>query len=55
MEYVYLVAAIAGSIHVFTYGLWVRRQGNKAGAVFLFCLALVCVALPVYRLMAGPH
>jgi hypothetical protein len=54
MDYVYLIVAVLVSVHVFSYGLWVKKQGNRAGAIFIFGLGLVCVGLPVYRIVASP-
>lgn len=54
MDYVYLFVAVLAAVHAFTYGRWLKRQGNKLGAWAVFLLASVCVALPVYRLVMLP-
>ncbi|MDT8902046.1 hypothetical protein [Anaeroselena agilis] len=54
MNYLYLLAALCTGVHALSYGLWLLRQGNRPGALFVFGLSLGCVALPAYRLFAAP-
>lgn len=54
MNYIYLAVAALAAIHAVSYGVWLNRQGNRAGALFLFILSLACVGLPVFRLVSGP-
>lgn len=54
MDYVYLLAAVLAGVHAVSYGLWEKGQGNKAGAFLVFALALLCVILPIRKLLVGP-
>lgn len=44
------VADIA--VHTATCGAWLRKRGNRAGALFAWGLAALCLGLTVYRLAA---
>jgi len=54
MNYVYVIAAVLASGYAFTYALWEKQQGNMVGAIFIFCLVMACLGLPVYRIMTSP-
>lgn len=54
MEYFYLIAALVAGVHAYTYGQWLKTQGNRAGAVAVFLLVVLSVALPVYRIITAP-
>lgn len=43
----FIVAGIAAGIHGYTYGRWLRQQGNVAGAIFCFAVAAAAVVLPI--------
>lgn len=48
MEYVYAVAAAVAATHTASFGAWLHGHGNRAGALFAWTLALVCLAPPLY-------
>lgn len=54
MDYIYLIAAVLVSINAFSYGLWIKKNGNLPGAIFVFCLVMVCIGLPIFKIMKGP-
>lgn len=54
MNYAYVIAAVFASVYVFTYALWEKKQGNLPGAIFVFFLAMICLGLPVFRMITGP-
>jgi hypothetical protein len=45
----FFVAGILAGIHVFTYGRWLKREGNAAGAWLAYLLAAGAVATSVYQ------
>ena len=54
MNYAYLFAAILAGVHAYTYGRWLKREGNKLGAFAVFLLTAAAVALPMYRIITAP-
>lgn len=54
MDYVYVIAAVIASVYLVTYGLWIKKNGNRAGAIFVFCLALLCIGLPIFKIVMNP-
>jgi len=43
-----MLIVIAISARTMSYGLWVWRSENKPGALAVFLISLVTLALPVY-------
>lgn len=39
------------SFYTMTFGLWTWKKKNKLGAVMIFFVALINMALPVYALL----
>lgn len=54
MDYMYLIVAILAGVHAYTYGRWLKGQGNKLGAFAVYLLTAATVALPIYRLITAP-
>lgn len=54
MDYVYILAAIAAGIHTLSYGVWIMKQGNKVGAIFLYGLVMLSIGLTVHKIMTSP-
>lgn len=46
----FLVAGIAAGIHVYTYGNWLKQQGNISGAFLAFAFAVLAVILPAFHM-----
>jgi len=46
----FVAAGIAAGIHAYTYGRWLKSQGNIPGAVLAFLFAAAAVFLPVFHL-----
>ncbi len=53
MDAVFAVVGAAAAVHTLTFGLWLKKHGNRAGALFAFVLAALCLGMPLYRLVAG--
>ena len=53
MGYFYLVMALVSGLYAVTYALWLRKNGNNAGAYAVYCLVALALFLPVYRLISG--
>ncbi len=53
MDIVYVAVVACAAVHTATFGLWLGKQGNKAGALFAYSLAALCLGLPLYRLIFG--
>ncbi|EGO64363.1 hypothetical protein [Acetonema longum] len=46
--FIFIAAGIVSGFHVYTYGRWLKQQGNTAGAIMTFVLAAAAMILPVY-------
>ena len=49
---IYLLFAIFGlaaAVNLFTYGVWLKKQGNAPGYLLALFLAAATIALPVYH------
>lgn len=53
IAYFYLVVAVVSGVHAFSYALWLRKNGNKAGAFAVYFLVALALFLPIYRMIAG--
>lgn len=51
IKIVFAIAGLVSSIHVYSYGRWLKQQGNIAGSLLAFLFAVAAVILPVYRMM----
>ncbi|MDR3561920.1 MAG: hypothetical protein P4N59_10865 [Negativicutes bacterium] len=54
MNTFYVIAAVLASAHAFTFGRWLIKHGNKAGAFFVYVVTGICLALPVLRILMAP-
>lgn len=54
MDYLVLAAALVAGFHACTYAGWLKKTGNKPGAVGVVVLIVVSLALPVFRLIRSP-
>ena len=52
-DYLFLLVAAFAGLHALTYARWLKNNGNKTGAVGVFILVLIALALPVSRLLLG--
>lgn len=50
MPYIHTMIALFGGVYAISYGIWLKKQGNSAGAIIVFLLAFASMALPVWRL-----
>lgn len=42
----FIVAGIVSGIHVYTYGSWLKQQGNISGSILAYVLAAMAAILP---------
>lgn len=50
MDYLFLIIAIVSSVYAYTFGRWLRQNGNKAGAFGVFLLITISVGLAIYHI-----
>jgi hypothetical protein len=46
----FIITGIAAGFHAYTYGRWLKQQGNLPGALCAFFFAAAAVVLPVAHL-----
>ena len=51
MSYFFLIVAVLASIYAYTFARWLRQKGNTLGAVGVYLLIAISLALPGYRMM----
>jgi hypothetical protein len=44
-----IVAGILSSVHVYTYGRWLKQHGNISGAILAFAVAATTAILPIFH------
>lgn len=44
-----LIVALAAATHAYMFGRWLGKNGNVIGAYAVYLIALLSVALPLYR------
>ncbi|MBP2643893.1 MAG: hypothetical protein H6Q67_1780 [Firmicutes bacterium] len=54
MLYAHILVGIFVGIHAFTYGRWLKNNGNRAGGNIVYFIVLIAIALPIYRLATAP-
>jgi len=54
MEYIFLLAAIAASIHAYSFARWLGHNGNKSGKLLIMFLIMLALGVPVYRMLIAP-
>ena len=48
-----LIVALTAAAHAYMFGRWLAKNGNRGGAYAVYLIALVSIALPLYRYMAA--
>lgn len=48
-----LLVVVIAALHAMTYSRWLMHNGNKPGAVGVYVIILLSLALPVYRLVTA--
>ena len=51
MDYFFSIAALLSAIYAYTYGQWLKKNGNKTGAFGVFLLVAVSMALTIYHMV----
>ena len=44
-----LIVALAAAAHAYMFGRWLAKNGNASGAYAVYLIALLSIALPLYR------
>ncbi len=52
MGYLFLLVAGVVSIHAYTFARWLWKNGNVSGAVGVYMLVIISLALPLYRIIS---
>jgi len=53
VNYFFLIAAIMACIYAYTFARWLQQKGNTLGALGIFLLIAISLALPIYRMISG--
>ena len=53
MEYIIPFLAVLASYHAYTYAQWLRKNDNQQGAIGIYVLIVVALALAVYKLVTS--
>jgi hypothetical protein len=51
MNYIFLAGALLAGFHGYTFSQWLWKNGNTLGAIGVFVLVLMSLALPIYRII----
>lgn len=49
IDQIFLIAAVLSSFHALTFAKWLKQNDNKAGAYFMYGIALLGIAFPAYH------
>lgn len=50
---VLLIVACGAAAHAYMFGRWLGKNGNAGGAYAVYLIALLSIALPLYRYMTA--
>lgn len=50
---VLLIVACAAAAHAYMFGRWLAKNDNTSGAYAVYLIALLSIALPLYRYMTA--
>ena len=53
MDYIFLIATIAASIHAYSFARWLGHNGNRTGTILVLFLIFLSLGVPVYRIMTA--
>lgn len=53
MDYILAAITCVAAFYAFTYGRWLKANGNRKGAIGVFVLAFLGVALSAYQVLSG--
>jgi hypothetical protein len=54
MEYIFLLAAVAGGVHAYSFARWLLQNENKPGAILVLLLIMLSLGVPIYRISTSP-
>ncbi|HEY3426414.1 MAG TPA: hypothetical protein VGL27_16575 [Negativicutes bacterium] len=54
MHYITSILAVLTSYHAHTYAQWLRQHGNKSGAVGIYSIITLALALMGYQIVSSP-
>jgi hypothetical protein len=50
VDIILLLGSFTAAFYALTFARWLKQGGNKQGAYVVFAVAMIAIALPVYRL-----
>ncbi|QJW46790.1 hypothetical protein HA075_13725 [bacterium BFN5] len=53
MQSYIVLFVVAAGLHAMTYSRWLMKNGNKAGAIGVYVIILISLALPIYRMLTA--
>lgn len=53
-NYFYMIVAVLAAAHAYTFGRWLIKNGNMSGGLFVYVVAMICLSLPILRIMMAP-
>ncbi|GBG56879.1 hypothetical protein SPFL3102_02387 [Sporomusaceae bacterium FL31] len=53
MQNYMLLFVVFAALHAMTYSRWLMKNGNKTGAIGVYVLILLSLALPIYRMVTA--
>lgn len=53
MEYIFPALSLLAGFHAYTYARWLKKQGNRLGALGVLGLTAAGVSVALYRLFAS--
>lgn len=48
-----IILAVPASAHAYRFGRWLMLNGNRRGGLVVYLIALLCLALPLYRYVSA--
>jgi hypothetical protein len=51
INFMYVIAGIVSGFHAYTYGRWLKNEGNIPGSLLAYFLGVSAAALPIVRII----
>jgi hypothetical protein len=45
----FTIAGILSAIHLYSYGQWLKTQGNRSACILAFLTAATAIGLPIFK------
>jgi len=53
VNYLFVIVATLAGIHAYTFARWLWQEGNTLGAVGVYILIAISLALPIYQIITA--